>query len=221
MSNKTATANSTDLVKLYQSIDEEGVITSKYKSLLGSPKNYRFDGRTGDFKIGATTNYGRKLKIQPISFRFMTDELFARKDNVTNAPKRELWIEIFFVDEKNCVSYIMFNNSSARAFQSLIEEIYYDDLELTDLVLSLKGLEKKNDKGAYYVVEIEYDFADKNKVEEYRQLCEDVQIFSRDTITQTAEIGLCSKLYPVACLPVNVSLKEIDVFEDISIGGKN
>jgi hypothetical protein len=202
MSKTATTANSNDLVKLYQSIDEHGEITSKYKYLPGSPKNYRFDGRTGDFNLGGVAPLGKKIKIQPIAFRFMEDSLFARKSDATGDFKRELWCEVFFIDEKNAVSYIMFNNGSARNLQKLIESLFYDDLEITDLVLSISGEKKENDKGKYFLVNFEFEIADKNKVEEYRQLCEDFQIFSRDTITQTAEIVLCSNSYPVACLPV-------------------
>ena len=199
----TATANSNDLVRLYQSISEQGEVISKYKYLTGSPKNYRFDGRTGDFNLGGVKPLGKKLSIQPIAFRFMEDSLFARKSDVTGAAKIELWTEVFFIDESNAVSYIMFNNGSARNLQKLIESLFYDDLEITDCILSISGEKKENDKGKYFLANFEFEVADPNKVLEYRQLCEDVQIFSRDTITQTAEIGLCSKLYPVACLPVS------------------
>jgi hypothetical protein len=211
MSKTTTTANSNDLVRLYQSIDEHGEITSKYKYLPGSPKNYRFDGRTGDFNLGGVKQLGKKLSIQPIAFRFMEDELFARKSDITGEMKRELWTEVFFVDEKNAVSYIMFNNGSARNLQKLIESLFYEDveengslrsMELMDVVLTISGEKKENDKGKYFLVNFEFEVADSSKVLEYRQLCEDVQVFSRDTITQTAEMGLCSNSYPVACLPV-------------------
>ena len=210
-STKTATSNSNDLVRLYQSISEHGEINSKYKYLSGSPKNYRFDGRTGDFNLGGIKPMGKKLSLQPIAFRFMEDELFARKSDSTGVVKRELWTEIFFIDQSNAVSFIMFNNSSARQLQKLIESLFYEDvaengslrsMELMDVVLTISGEKKENDKGKYFVANFEFEVADSNKVLEYRQLCEDVQVFSRDTITQTAEIGLCSKLYPVACLPV-------------------
>jgi hypothetical protein len=208
MSAQTATANSNDLVRLYQSMDEDGVISSKYKYLTGSPKNYRFDGRTGDFNLGGVKPMGKKLSIQPIAFRFMEDALFSRKNDITKEIKTEQWCEVFFVDESNAVSYIMFNNSSARSLQKLIESLFYDDLELTDLVLSISGEKKENEKGKYFVANFDFEIADKNKVKEYRQLCEDVQIFSRDTITETATIGLCSNSYPVACLPYD-EVKEL------------
>lgn len=211
MSNKTTTANSNDLVRLYQSIDEHGEITSKYKYLPGSPKNYRFDGRTGDFNIGGVKPVGKKLTLQPIAFRFMQDALFARKDDITKEIKTEQWCEVFFIDETKAVSYIMFNNSSARGLLKLVESLFYEDvvengvtrnMELTDTVLTISSEAKKNDKGKYSVATFEFQIATPESVAEYRQLCEDFQIFSRDTITQTAEIGLYSKFYPVACLPV-------------------
>ena len=211
MSKTATTANSNDLVRLYQSMDGDGVINSKYRYLPGAPKNYRFDGRTGEFNIGGITDIGRKLTLQPIAFRFMEDALFARKSDSTGVSKVEQWVEIFFVNESGGVSYIMFNNSSARKLQALIESLFYEDvvengvnrsMELMDVVLTITSEKKENHKGKYFVANFEFEIATPESVEEYRQLCEDVQIFSRDTITQTAELGLCSNSYPVARLPV-------------------
>jgi hypothetical protein len=218
-STKTATENSNDLVRLYQSIDTEGVIASKYRYLTGSPKNYRFDGRTGDFNIGGVTPIGKKLSLQPIAFRFMEDALFARKSDSTGVAKIEQWVEIFFINESNAVCYIMFNNSSCRKLQALIESLFYEDvvdngvvrsMELMDVVLTITSEKKENDKGKYFVAQFDFEVADSSKIEEYRQFSEDVQIFSRDTITQTATIGLCSNSYPMACLPYD-EVKELSM----------
>ena len=86
MSKTATTAN--DLVRLYQVANgETGEITSKYKYLPGSPKNYRFDGRTGNFNLGGVKPLGKKLSLQPIAFRFMEDSLFARKSDSTGISK--------------------------------------------------------------------------------------------------------------------------------------
>ena len=209
MSKTATTAN--DLVRLYQVANgETGEITSKYKYLPGSPKNYRFDGRTGDFNIGGVKPVGKKIIIQPIAFRFMQDSLFARKDDNTGILKLEQWCEVYFVDESKAVCYIMFNNSSARSLLKLVESLYYEDIvengimrsmELTDTVLTIASEKKENAKGKYSVASFDFEIAQTESIEEYRQFCQDLQVFSRDTITQTAEMGLCSKLYPVAVLP--------------------
>ena len=209
MSKTATTAN--DLVRLYQVANgETGEITSKYKYLPGSPKNYRFDGRTGDFNIGGVKPVGKKIVIQPIAFRFMQDSLFARKDDNTGILKLEQWCEVYFVDESKAVCYIMFNNSSARSLLKLVESLYYEDIvengtmrsmELTDTVLTIASEKKENAKGKYSVASFDFEIAQTESIEEYRQFCQDLQVFSRDTITQTAEMGLCSKLYPVAVLP--------------------
>ena len=196
MSNKTATANSNDLVKLYQVIDEDGVITTKYKYLTGSPKNYRFDGRTGDFNLDGKMPLGKKLTIQPISFRFMEDSLFARKSDSTGETKRELWCEVYFIDEKKSVSYIMFNNSSARALQRIIETLYYEDLQLNELVLTITSEKKENAKGKYFVATFDYVPATLESISEYKQLCTDLPIYSKDTIQESADNILFFGLYP-------------------------
>ena len=211
MSKTATTANSNDLVRLYQVANTEtGEITSKYKYLTGSPKNYRFDGRTGDFNIGGIKPVGKKIVIQPIAFRFMQDSLFARKDDTTGVLKLEQWCEVYFVDESKAVCYIMFNNSSARSLLKLVESLYYEDIvengimrsmELTDTVLTIASEKKENSKGKYSVATFDFEIAQTESIEEYRQFCQDFQVFSRDTITETAQIGLCSKLYPVAVLP--------------------
>ena len=209
MSKTATTAN--DLVRLYQVANgETGEITSKYKYLPGSPKNYRFDGRTGNFNLGGVKPLGKKLSLQPIAFRFMEDSLFARKSDSTGISKVEQWCEVYFVDESKAVCYIMFNNSSARSLLKLVESLYYEDIvengtmrsmELTDTVLTIASEKKENAKGKYSVASFDFEIAQTESIEEYRQFCQDLQVFSRDTITQTAEMELCSNSYPVAVLP--------------------
>ena len=74
-------------------------------------------------------------------------------------------------------------------------------MELTDTVLTIASEKKENAKGKYSVASFDFEIAQTESIEEYRQFCQDLQVFSRDTITQTAEMGLCSNSYPVAVLP--------------------
>ncbi len=66
------------LVKAYQHLDSEtGEVKSKYKYLAGRPKQYRFNGQTGQFNLNGTEYIGTSLSIQPLTWRIFEENLFA------------------------------------------------------------------------------------------------------------------------------------------------
>lgn len=198
MSNKTKNNQNesvNEVIKPYlvSKVDEETgeeTLVPKFKYIPGSPRQYRFNGQNGQFNINgerilldAKGSPITQFSFQPMAWRIFEDNMFGR----TRADK---WCEIFFVDEKNCVSTIMFNNTTLEELTDLAEKLYYDDVTLADIVLTIKPekveSKKEGENKSWFVGRFSYDFADKDKTIELQEYAKDYPIYRKDTIKETA-----------------------------------
>jgi hypothetical protein len=170
-------------LKSYEILNEEtGEAKCKYKYLEGHPKQYRFDAKDGNFNInGDKSTSFKKLVIQPISWRIF-------EDDILNMGKK-LWAEIFFVDDKNCVSAVLFHGFSVESLYKLIEPLFYEEMTLADVILTIEAEKKENTKiqpkGIYYIASFTFEKADKNKTQELSQFAQDYKIFREETLSET------------------------------------
>ena len=174
----------------YFSVDKEtGEEKCLVKYLQGNPKDYRYDGRDGSFKLGANPIIDEKGKVlktfslTPMAFRVFEENLFGRG-------RKENWIELFFIDEKNALSCIMFNGTSASSLQNLQREIFYEDLSLCDVKLTVSGVEKSNDKGKWSQAMFTAEPIAPEERQNLREVEEKLQPFCNDTLTDTAVYAL-------------------------------
>ena len=175
----------------------------RYKYLEGHPRQYRFDAKEGVFningseKVGGPSN-GRTLTFQPIAWRIFTD-------NILNMGTKN-WAEIFFIDDKNCVSAILFHGYSVDNIFRLIEPLYYDDLTLADVVITAVAEKKENTKvqpkGVYYISTFSYTIGDKEKTAELSQFAQESKIFRQETLTDIANIKTAMNYYNPFLNPV-------------------
>ncbi|GGD45844.1 hypothetical protein GCM10011514_07310 [Emticicia aquatilis] len=189
-SNTAKTAQATKLYLLPQVDKETGeeIFVPKYKYIPGSPKQYRYNSQNGQFNINGERILldGKgspitQFSFQPIAWRIFEAPMFGRD-------RADKWCEIFFIDDKNCVSCIMFNNTTLEELNKLAEQMFYDDITLADIVLTMKPekIESKTENKSWYIGRFSYDYAEKNKVAELQEFANDYPIFRRDTITETA-----------------------------------
>lgn len=179
-------------MKPYQIIREStGEVINKYKYLEGHPRQYRFDAKEGVFNINGTEKLGRTLTFQPIAWRIFTD-------NILNMGTKN-WAEIFFIDEKDCVSSVLFHGYSVDNIFRLIEPLYYDDLTLADVVITAvaekKEYTKSQPKGTYYIATFSYKMADIQRSAELKLFSEEVKIFRQETLTDIANIKTAFHFY--------------------------
>jgi len=153
----------------------------------GHPKQYRFDGQKGKVNINGEEEIGNSITIIPMAWRIFNEKMFGRD-------KEGVWAEIFFMDDENCVSSIMFNNSSARNFESQIYKAFYKKLSLTDCKITITSDPKSNDKGKYYVALFKIESAPIEKVEALQQFASTNPIYRMDTIIDE-NLGFCSPTY--------------------------
>lgn len=155
----------------------------------GMPKEYRFNGQKGTFNVNGNIDKGSTFSFQPIAWRFFSDNLFGRA--------RAEWAELFFVDDQNCLSCIMFNNSSVKELNELVLQLHYARTKLSDVVLSITTDKATNDKGTWHIAKFTYQQADKGKTKELDALAthKKYPIYRADTVTEGAEFRLCSDSY--------------------------
>lgn len=201
--NNTGATNQNGLeLKLYQNVSEatDGAVSKAavglFKYLEGHPRQYRFDAKEGLFningteKLGGPTN-GRSLTFQPIAWRIFTD-------NILNMGTKN-WAEIFFIDEKNCVSAVLFHGYSVDNIFRLIEPLFYDDLTLADVVITATAEKKENTKiqpkGVYYIANFSYKLADPESTKILKAFGQSAKIFRQETLTDIANIKTAYNYY--------------------------
>ena len=127
-------------LKYYQAIDPEtGAVGNNVKYLLGNPRQYRFNGQNGRFNINGTKDLGNTLEFSPMALRIFYADLFGRKN-------RDILAELFFIDLDNCVSSVLFNNTSAQKLQTMLGQLVYDNLSLESVVLKVTSEKRTNEK---------------------------------------------------------------------------
>lgn len=153
------------------------------KYLEGHPRQYRFDAKEGVFNINGDVKIGRSLTFQPVAWRIFTD-------NILNMGTKT-WAELFFLDEKNCLSAILFHGYSVDNVFRLIEPLYYDDLTLADVVITAVAEKKENNKiqpkGVYYIATFSYKMGDPVRTTEMKEVTNAFHIFRQETLTDRAD----------------------------------
>jgi hypothetical protein len=174
--------------------DQRGVALSairRYKYLEGHPRQYRFDAKEGVFNINGVEKLGRSLTFQPIAWRIFTD-------NILNMGTKN-WAELFFIDDKNCVSAVLFHGYSVDNIFRLIEPLYYDDITLADVVITAVAEKKENNKvqpkGVYYIATFSYKLGDLAHTAQLKQYAQAVNLFRQETLTDIANIKTAYNYY--------------------------
>ncbi len=193
-------------LKSYQLLDSfTGEIVSRYKYLEGHPRQYRFDAKEGKFNINGAEVLGHIFTFQPIAWRIFTD-------NILNLGTKN-WAEIFFIDDKNCVSALLFHGYSVDNIYRLIEPLFYEDLTLAHVVITATAERKENNKitpkGVYYISQFTYQLAPAEKVRELQEFVADHKIYRQDTLTDLAQIKVAHGYYPLTG-----GLSELDLLDD-------
>jgi hypothetical protein len=179
-------------LKTYQIIDPvSGEILSKYKYLEGHPKQYRFDAKEGKFNVNGSVKLSDTFTFQPVAWRIFEDDIMQMG--------RKKWAEIFFIDEKNCLSAMMFHGWSVENLFKLIEPLYYDDLTLADVIITATARKKENTKitpkGVYYIAEFSYAGADQVQSQVLKEFAADHKIYRAETLTEVADIKVAHNFY--------------------------
>ena len=168
------------------SVDEEtGEVTekSRFKYLPGHPKQIRADLKAGVFNVGGDRVLGKTISFIPVALRIFSD-------NILNMG-RKVWAELFFVDDSGAVCAVLFHGYSVENLQKLNASLFYDDLNLTDVVLTVTPVKKQTEKdgkpATYFIADFSYTAADPAEVQARQEFAEDFDLYRDETLTGTED----------------------------------
>lgn len=204
MSKKVAVPEKKVVSKSYliPKVDEttgEEIFVPKFKYVIGSPKKYRFNGQNGYFILGKETilldsnNIPiTEFSFQPIAWRIFEENMFQRG-------RIDKWCEMFFLDDKKCISVIMFNNTTLQELVELAEFLLYEEITLADVVVTVKpekvDSKKAGENKSWYIGRFKYKIADVEITAELQEFASDFHIYRHDTLTETANYLVQSKTF--------------------------
>lgn len=167
--------------------DEDGELIQvpRYKYMPGMPREYRFDAKNGNFSVGAMNVIGKAMSVQPIAWRFFTDDIFGLGE--------KFWAEVFFIDDKSCVAGVLFHSASAQELQKLAEPLYYDEKGLNDVIIDIYVTDHVNNKikpaASYTIARFDkYTEADPALVKELKAYVKAFPIFRKASWTPNAKM---------------------------------
>lgn len=127
----------------------------KFESLRylpGFPRNYRFDAKKGVLRFkneAEITAKGQSFSFIPIAFRIFSDEIL-------NFPPRK-WAEMLFINGAGQVCAVLFHGYSVDRLQTMLGDLYYEEVNLCELILTVTPTPRSNEHGGYYVASFSYE----------------------------------------------------------------
>ena len=154
-----------------------------FRYLPGHPRQVRFDAKAGQFNINGTVPLGASISFVPLAWRVFQDDILNMG--------RKLWAELFFADEKGAVCAVLFHGYSVENLYRLIEPLFYDDLALADVRVTVTAEKKQTTKdgkaATYYIAQFSYTAADPAEVAARRDFARDFAIWRAETHTGNAD----------------------------------
>lgn len=172
---------------------DTGELPVKYRS--GFPRNYRFDASRGIFILGEIpiTQKGESLTFIPISYRLFKDDILGYG--------LKKWAEFFFVNQADHVCSLLFHGYSVENLERKTNELFYDEVNLTEVILTAKPVEKTKKSGEgkgskYYIAEFNYQVLPNEARSEIKLLGESLNVYREDTLTGDALMELSVNYKP-------------------------
>ncbi|WP_212768260.1 hypothetical protein [Larkinella sp. C7] len=168
-------------------------VVSIVKHLDGHPRTYRFDAKEGTFDVESAIVQSKmtELTFQPMAWRIFYDDIL-------NMGHKN-WAELFFIDKQACVSSILFHGFSVDNIYRLIEPLFYDDLLLSDIVVTVTAERRENTritpKGVYYIAKFTYKLADTKKTQQLQRYAKTYNIYRQETVTDVAQVKTSFNFY--------------------------
>lgn len=149
------------------------------KYMTGHPRQYRFDASKGIVNINGedpVTKAGKEFAFIPLAARIFKSNLFERGRNT--------WAELFFLNCGNQLCSIMIHGYSVENLERLQSELFYDDLMLNEVILTMKPIQKtsKASENTFYIAEFEFAAAPDDLLKAQKVAIEGFNIYRQDTV---------------------------------------
>lgn len=159
----------------------------KYR--VGSPRPYRFDAGKGQVNREGQetiTKSGEPFSFIPVAGRFFNDNLFEMG--------RKKWAEMFFVNQNGILCSILFHTYTVDSLQEIESDLFYDDLQIQSVILTVKPEEKTSKKldeatqkpMKYYIGKWSFEPAKPEVLEAMKAMISNQDIYQRETFKPTA-----------------------------------
>ena len=129
---------------------------------------------------------GNNLSFIPLAWRIFQDDILNMG--------RKLWAELFYADDKGAICAVLFHGYSVENLYRLIEPLFYDELTLADVVVTVQATKKETTKegkkATYYIAEFSYAPADPAEVQARQAFARNFPIWREETSTDTAELRI-------------------------------
>ena len=188
VSDLTATPN-TRPAYLVAGVDEstgEETWSNRFRYLPGHPRQVRFDAKAGQFNINGTVPLGSSISFIPLAWRIFQDDILNMG--------RKTWAELYFADDKGAVCAVLFHGYSVENLYRLIEPLFYDDLTLADVVVTVTAAKKETTKdgkkATYFIAEFSYTAADPAEAQARKDFARDFELWRAETFTGLADVKL-------------------------------
>ena len=164
--------------------------TPKY--VEGNPRQYRFDASKGVLNLNGLetiTKPGDHIRMLPIALRIFRADLFEMGNKE--------WVEIAFINCKNQVGVVMLHGFSVENLLRESSELFYEDLEITECIMTIKPFEKtsKETGNKFYICEFSFEAADKNLVQATKVAVEHLKIYRMDTLRSGQQMTILQNWY--------------------------
>lgn len=165
----------------------------------GQTRAYRFNASTGTVNVEGIENVtkpGEEFSFVPVALRVFHEALFAKE--------RREWAELFFISQGGVLCSIMFHRYSVANLMKLEFELYCDELNINEVVLTMKPVQKKNivAESTYYIAEFTFKPAPADLPATMQKMIADRAIYRAETFTETAELLLLNNY----AMPATVAL---------------
>ncbi len=161
--------------------------------LAGYPLQYRFNASAGLINIGGekpVTQKGAPFTFRPCAYRLF-------KDKILNFNYKR-WAEFFFINETNAICNLLIHGYSVENLMLSVQSMYYDNLNLCSVALTLKPIERTNKAtgNKYFIAEFGYKPLPREEVEKVQEVIREIPIWREDTLTGDAVVELSENYSP-------------------------
>lgn len=114
------------------------------KYLPGQPRNYRWNAKKGVLTLDGQTLVAEGVfDLIPLAFRIFEGE-------VLGFDRRE-WAELYFVNRAGHLSVVSFHGYSVAELRGSFGQLYYEDRNLTECMVTVTPMSRSNANGTYHV----------------------------------------------------------------------
>ncbi|NME70568.1 hypothetical protein [Flammeovirga aprica] len=194
---------------------EETVTTAEIKELPkvkyfeGSPLQYRADCKNGKLNINGTTDVGKEMSINPVAWRFFTDDILGMG--------KKNWVEIFFIDVNNCLSAVLFHGFSRENLEAIAASLFYSDVTLSEVNLHITFDKKQNKqaKSTYYIANFDFDVIPPEELEDTKASIEGLKIYRQDTLNEECDFQSTHNFFNPHFTDIEIEVEALEEGEEV------